>query len=178
MARSSPLPQRSVALLRGINVGTAKAVSMADLAAVFESLGATAVKTVLRSGNVVFEGSLRPTAIEEAVFEATGVRSSVVVIDAVAFRTIADADPLTDVATNGSKSFVTFLSEPHGPLELPSAESLAPERIAVAAQAIYQWFPDGSLQTKVPKSFWKQFSGHVTARNRNTVEKLLALLER
>jgi uncharacterized protein (DUF1697 family) len=176
MAGTSP-SQRNVALLRGINVGTAKAVAMTDLAAVFESLGATGVKTVLRSGNVAFAGSLQPKAIEEAVFDATGVRSSVVVIDAATFRKIADADPLTGIATNGSKSFVTFLSEPPGALELPSAESLAPEQIAVAGQAIYQWFPDGSQQTKVPKSFWKQFSGHVTARNRNTVEKLLALLE-
>ncbi|MES2169316.1 MAG: DUF1697 domain-containing protein [Actinomycetota bacterium] len=168
---------RSVALLRGINVGTAKAVSMADLADVFESLGATGVKTVLRSGNVVFEGSLDPMAIEHAVFDATAVRSSVIVIDAHSFRRIADADPLLDTATNGSRSFVTFLSEPHGALELPTPQSLHPERLAVGDDAIYQWFPDGSQQTKVPKSFWKQFSGHVTARNRNTVDTLLDLLE-
>jgi uncharacterized protein (DUF1697 family) len=171
------MPKKNVALLRGINVGTAKAVSMADLAAVFEELGAVDVKTVLRSGNVVFGGTLDAKAIEERVFEATGVRSSVLLIDAVTFRKIADADPLAEIATDGSKSFVTFLSEPHGALELPSAESLAPEQIAVGAKAIYQWFPAGSQQTRLPKSFWKQFSGHVTARNRNTVQKLLALLE-
>jgi uncharacterized protein (DUF1697 family) len=166
-----------VALLRGINVGTAKAVSMADLTEVFERLGATGVKTVLRSGNVVFSGSLTPAAIEAAVFEATGVQSSVLVIDAATFRRIADADPLTEVATDGSKSFITFLSEPPGPLELPRAEDLAPERIAVGKDAIYQWFPEGSLKTKLPTSFWKQFVGHLTARNRNTVQRVLALLE-
>jgi uncharacterized protein (DUF1697 family) len=168
---------KHVALLRGINVGTAKAVSMAELAAVFEGLGLTGVKTVLRSGNVVFEGTTTPAAIETAVFDATGVRSSVLVLDAASFRRIADADPLIEVATNGSKSFVTFLSETHGSLDEPDADALAPEILAVGDEAIYQWMPDGSLQTKVLKSFWKQFGGHVTARNRNTVEKLLLLLE-
>jgi uncharacterized protein (DUF1697 family) len=166
-----------VALLRGINVGTAKAVSMAELAAVFESLGLTAVKTVLRSGNVVFEGTTTPAAIETAVFEATGVRSSVLLLDAASFRRIADADPLIEIASNGSKSFVTFLSERQGRLEEPDAAALAPEVLAVGDEAIYQWMPDGSMQTKVPKSFWRQFDGHVTARNRNTVDRLLLLLE-
>lgn len=150
---------------------------MADLSRVFDELGATDVKTVLRSGNVVFGGSVTATALENAVLAATGVQSSVLVLDAASFRRIADANPLLDVATDGSKSFVTFLSELQGPLAEPDAAALAPEILAIGDGAIYQWMPDGSLQTKVPKSFWKQISGHVTARNWNTVQKLLALLQ-
>jgi uncharacterized protein (DUF1697 family) len=166
-----------LALLRGINVGTAKAVSMAELTAVFEGLGLSEVKTLLRSGNVVFSGKAAAAAIEAAVLEATGVTSSVLVLDAASFRRIASANPLLDIATNGSKSFVTFLSAPHGALDEPDAAALAPEVLAVGEEAIYQWMPDGSMQTKVPKSFWKQFDSPVTARNWNTVEKLLLLLE-
>ncbi|MGH7659270.1 MAG: DUF1697 domain-containing protein, partial [Gemmatimonadales bacterium] len=44
---------RHVALLRGINVGTARRVAMADLRALMESLGYTGVRTLLNSGNVV-----------------------------------------------------------------------------------------------------------------------------
>ena len=43
-----------IALLRGINVGRAKRIAMADLRTLFEELGFTAVCTVLNSGNVVF----------------------------------------------------------------------------------------------------------------------------
>jgi uncharacterized protein (DUF1697 family) len=168
---------RNVALLRGINVGTAKAISMAHLAAVFESLGLASVRTVLRSGNVVFTGSTTAEAIENAVLDATGVRSSVLVIAAADFRSIADANPLLDVATDGSKSFITFLSQPHGPLVLPDAALLDPELLVVSDRAIYQWMPEGSMQTKVPTSFWRQFDGHLTARNQNTVQKLLTVLE-
>jgi uncharacterized protein (DUF1697 family) len=167
---------KKVALLRGINVGTAKAISMADLAAVFESLGLTGVKTVLRSGNVVFEGDVRGAELADAVESATGVRAGVLVLGASEFRRIAAADPFIGVATDGSKSFVTFLGERQTGLEAPDAAALAPERIALAPDAIYQWMPDGLLQSRVPKSFWRGVSGTVTARNRNTVERLLALL--
>ena len=167
---------KKVALLRGINVGTAKAISMGELAAVFESLGLTGVKTVLRSGNVVFEGDVRGAELADAVESATGVRAGVLVLGASEFRRIAEADPFIGVATDGSKSFVTFLEKRQADLEAPDAAALAPERIALTPDAIYQWMPDGWTQTKVPKSFWRGVSGTVTARNRNTVEKLLALL--
>jgi len=44
---------RYVALLRGINVGAAKQVGMADLKNLVVGLGYTDVKTHLRSGNVL-----------------------------------------------------------------------------------------------------------------------------
>jgi uncharacterized protein (DUF1697 family) len=167
-----------IALLRGINVGTAKAVAMADLVRVFESLGATDVVTLLRSGNVVFSGpALTAEQIEAAVRAATGVQSSVVVVTAPEFRAIAHENPLSAISTDGSKSFITITSEPFGSIELPDAAALAPERLELGGtRAIYQWMPAGSQQTKVPKSFWKQFPGHLTSRNQNTVDKLLATL--
>jgi uncharacterized protein (DUF1697 family) len=43
------MSDRRVAFLRGINVGTAKRIAMADLRELFESLGHDAVRTVLNS---------------------------------------------------------------------------------------------------------------------------------
>ena len=180
-----------VALLRGINVGTAKSVSMAELAGVFGALGFTGVKTLLRSGNVVFEaGGALPadaaSAIEAAVLAATGVQSSVLVLDSAAFIAIADANPLHTnplltnpllaVATDGSKSFVTFVAPMPAAVEVPDAATLYPEILRLGEAVVYQWFPDGSMQTRVPKAFWRQFPGVVTARNWNTVTKIVGLL--
>ena len=175
-----------VALLRGINVGTAKSVSMAELAGVFGALGFTGVKTLLRSGNVVFEaGGALPadaaSAIEAAVLAATGVQSSVLVLDSAAFIAIADANPLLAnplraVATDGSKSFVTFVAPMPAAVEVPDAATLYPEILRLGEAVVYQWFPDGSMQTRVPKAFWRQFPGVVTARNWNTVTKIVGLL--
>ena len=48
------MPGRHVALLRGINVGKAKRIAMADLRALVADLGYRDVGTLLNSGNVVF----------------------------------------------------------------------------------------------------------------------------
>ena len=172
---------RYVVLLRGINVGRAKAISMAQLASVFRALAFMDVTTVLRSGNVVFGSDDAvpqdtPSRIEAAILAATGVQSSILLVDSAAFLTILDANPLIAVATDGSKSFVTFVTSMPALLELPDASALAPELLAVGPAAVYQWMPDGSLQTRVPRSFWKQFDAPVTTRNWNTVLKLRALL--
>src|ERR1700704_4724623 len=45
---------RRVALLRGVNVGKAKRVAMADLRKLVEGLGYGDVRTLLNSGNVLF----------------------------------------------------------------------------------------------------------------------------
>jgi uncharacterized protein (DUF1697 family) len=50
---------RYVAFMRGINVGTAKRVAMADLRVLAEQLGFTQVTTVLNSGNLIFDSKAR-----------------------------------------------------------------------------------------------------------------------
>ena len=170
-----------VALLRGINVGRAKAVSMAELASVFSDLGYTDVITVLRSGNVVFGAQTAmsadvPEQIEAAVLAATGVQSSVLLLDSAGFLTILDMNPLVAEAIDGSKAFVTFVTSMPTSIELPDANLLAPELLAIGPAAVYQWMPDGSLHSRVPRSFWKQFDTPVTARNWNTARKLRTIL--
>lgn len=155
---------------------------MAKLTLCFEQLGYRNVKTVLRSGSVVFEGeeTLATDAaarVEAAVQRATGVQSSVLLVSGRRFLAIADANPLLEVATDGSKSFVSFLGFAiPGDLERPDPSDLAPEVLQIGEDAIYQWIPGGFLKTVVPKSFWKPFDGAVTTRNWNTVNKIVALL--
>ena len=48
-------PTRYAALMRGVNVGTTKRIAMADLRAAFEAEGFGNVRTLLQSGNVVFD---------------------------------------------------------------------------------------------------------------------------
>lgn len=171
-----------MALLRGINVGTAKLVPMAKLALCFEELGYRNVKTVLRSGNVVFQAAEvaleadTAARVEAAVLKATGVQSSVVLISGSRFIAIAAANPLLEVATDGSKSFVSFVARMPDDLVRPEASEVAPEVLEIGEEAIFQWMPAGWLKTVVPKSFWKQFDCPVTTRNWNTVNKILAVL--
>jgi uncharacterized protein (DUF1697 family) len=51
------VPHTFIALLRGINVGKANRIPMADLRALLEGLGHTDVTTLLNSGNAVFRAT-------------------------------------------------------------------------------------------------------------------------
>ena len=78
------MPGRMVALLRGINVGKAKRIAMAELRAVVEGLGYGDVKTLLNSGNVVFntpdpDPIKTADQIETAIARVLGVASRVTV---------------------------------------------------------------------------------------------------
>lgn len=56
-----------VALLRGINVGTAKRIPMAELGALLMGLANSQVATLLNSGNAVFQASGGISAIKSLV---------------------------------------------------------------------------------------------------------------
>lgn len=170
-----------VALLRGINVGRAKQVSMADLAAAFESCSCTAVRTVVRSGNVVFESASALDGSTAEVLEAellrrTGVASSMVLLPGSEVQRIARENPLLEIGTDPSRLMVGFVSQPPATGGAPSAATLAPEVLVVGERAVYQWCPDGVSASRVPPSFWRQVAPVVTVRNWRTVTRLLELL--
>ena len=166
---------RSVALLRGINVGTSKRIAMPALRSVFEGLGATNVETYLQSGNVVFSGSLKPAALEAAVAAEFGVTPRVLVLTAAEFRRVASENPLLEGGTNPSRLFVYFVDAVPASIEPP--DGIEPEVVAIGKHAVYQWSPDGIGKTKVPPRFTKSLGPTATARNQRTVEALLAMLD-
>src|SRR6202012_1057284 len=76
--------KRYIALLRGINVGKAKRVPMADLRALMEALGFSGVRPLLNSGNAVCaaraaSAASHAKALKAAIREKTGVDCEVVV---------------------------------------------------------------------------------------------------
>lgn len=175
---STPNRHRYVALLRGINVGSANRITMAALREVFERLGYENVVTLLQSGNVVFDAShtLGPAAtiaLEDELASSTGVRARMLLIAAEDFERIADANPLLDVADNPSLMVVTFLGGAFpADVELPAAADLDPERVVVVDDALYQWCPLGVSKSKVPPAFTRKLGAAATARNWRTIERI------
>ena len=81
---------RSVALLRGINVGTSTRVPMAHLRSMVEELGGSDVVTYVNSGNVVFTGTLSGD-VARRIHSELGVSTQVVIVDAAKLdRIVAD----------------------------------------------------------------------------------------
>jgi uncharacterized protein (DUF1697 family) len=176
---------RYAALLRGINVGGKKKVAMADLRQLLSRLGYTDVRTHLNSGNAVFtspedEPATLAGRIENSIDAELGLALRCLVRTGAELRAVIDGNPLSDVATDGSKMVALFLS--HAPdaqlLAAHDPTQLAPTQVRLGDRVIYQWCPDGILAAPAVSGFVeKHLKVTVTARNWNTVVKLSALLD-
>lgn len=175
---------RYAVLLRGINVGRAKRVAMADLRAVLERAGHRDVATLLNSGNVVLDSD-RPAAevarsVERAIADDLGLTVATVVRTAAEVGEVLELDPLRDIADDDSRYVVAFLAEPPGPplAELLDAVDAGEDRYAVRGAELYVWCPRGQLDSPLMKALGKATGLPVTTvRNWNTVRRLGALLD-
>jgi uncharacterized protein (DUF1697 family) len=189
-------PNRYVALLRGINVGTAKQLAMADLKAVLEGLGHTEVRTYLRSGQVVFTdqapGRGRPAAlaaaIEDAIAKDLRMDVPVVVRSRPELAKVVKATPFVRPGGPGrdpARLFCVFLSDRLTAADLKGLDPATydPEEFALGAggREIFLWLPAGMGVSKLGGVKWDRVSGHqglvATARNWRTTLKLLDLLD-
>src|SRR5437867_6352131 len=174
---------RHVALIRGINVGKAKRVAMADLRALVEDLGYGDVRTLLNSGNVVFTApaSARKSSagrIEKAITERLGISARVTALTAAELDAVVAENPLAKVATDPSRLFVTVLTDPadRGRLEPLVRQRWNPDVFAVGTRVAYLWCPEGMLESRLVKAVNRALGAGATTRNWATVRKLHALV--
>lgn len=191
---------RYVALLRGINVGTAKRVAMAELRVLVEELGYREVRTLLNSGSVVFSVAPTPAAgqgveprkaalrIEKALEAKLGVSARVTVISAKKLTEVVAANPLGKVADNPSRLLVGILGDPADREKLAeiAKKNWGKERIALgpgvkstagAACTVYMWMPQGVIKSKLNAAVSKALRHGVTSRNWATMLKLKEMTE-
>jgi uncharacterized protein (DUF1697 family) len=173
---------RQVALLRGINVGRAKRVAMAELRKLVEGLGYRDVRTLLNSGNVVFSApsSVKgdPAAqIEKALETKLGVSSRVIVLNAAELATIVDENPLLEIADNPSRLLVSVLGDPRDQAKLKPllVQKWAPDALAIGKRVAYLWCSRGILESPLAEAVGRSLRGAATARNWATISKLHAL---
>ena len=105
-----------VAFLRGINVGGHKPVGMSALKSIFESLGFRNVRTILASGNVLFESTGKSPAelalrAERGLQQTLGYKLRVVVSGMEEIQRLVKENPFRN---NGERSdtkfYVTFFA--------------------------------------------------------------------
>jgi len=169
-------------LVRGINVGKARRLAMADLRELVEAEGFSGARTLLNSGNVVFSGAKHPFPklagrLEAAIEARVGFRPHVVVVDAAWVDTVIRENTLTQ-ADNPSRLLVGFVQDTD---RLQSVRELASrdwgsEALAVGSRAIYMWMPDGVLESRVLGELGTRIGPWLTTRNWTTVQKLQSLM--
>ncbi|WP_257462723.1 DUF1697 domain-containing protein [Archangium lipolyticum] len=177
---------RYIALLRGINVGGNKKVPMARLRELLEGLGYTDVATLLQSGNAVFTSKEKNPAqivkrIESAIAGEFGFEVSVVIRTRDELAAVIKANPLPGAEDAPSQFLVTFLSDVPDPKRLKEIDPAAylPDEFRVVGREIYARFPNGMRDSKLANALGSLRLGVTpTARNWNTVTKLLELADR
>lgn len=102
-----------IALLRAINVGGYRKIKMADLRAMFSSMGFKNVTTYIQSGNVVFNSDLSQPeqlsqSIEEQIQKSFGHEVVVIIRTLQQLEELLDKNPFKGQNNDPYKLYVTF----------------------------------------------------------------------
>ena len=117
MPGKPPSSQHYVAFLRGINVGGHKIITMDTLKRAFEKIGMKKVKTILASGNVLFESTESDPErlcgqIETGLEKSLGHPVGVVLRSMSRIEKLEKAEPFKGVPiTPATRLWVTLLKE-------------------------------------------------------------------
>jgi uncharacterized protein (DUF1697 family) len=174
-----------VALLRGI-APTNPNMRNEKLRGVFETLGFSNVRTVISSGNVIFESSSRSVGklegkIEKAIPEQLGFNSTTIIRSKDQIQQLVDSNPFQGM-THSQKSYlnVTFLKQK------TTVDLKFPYNVENRAYTLLGMY-DGEIcsvidmtSSKTPDlMIWleKQFGKEITTRTWKTVERILRVMK-
>jgi len=171
-----------IALLRGINVGGKAMVAMAELRELFAELGFADARTLLQSGNVVFEASSAPSSaalehkLEAAAAKRFGRPIDFFVRGAKEWGGVIANNPFPAEAKRDPAHLVLMALK-----DAPSAAAVKALKAAIkgretvhaAGRQAYIAYPDGIGTSKLTNALIeKTLVTRGTGRNWNTVLKL------
>lgn len=185
MAYAEAMPA-FVALLRAVNLGPHNKIGMADLKRLAEGCGFSAVRTLLQSGNLLFEAKSQTSGkleklLEGALADAIGLKTPIVVRSAADWRGVLDENPFGKEAKADPSHLVVMplKAKPEtGAVDALVSAIVGRERVELVGQQLYLVYPDGIGHSKLTSSLIEKKLGvSGTGRNWNTAQKIAALLE-
>ncbi len=173
-----------VALLRAVNLGGHRMVSMSDLRALVADLGFADAKTLLQSGNLVFGAKSRSTTDVEQMLERAARDRFAIEVDFFV-RTAAEWDELmganpfrTQSRDDPARLLVMFLKKPVDTGQVKALQGAIKGREVVRARGRHAYivYPDGQGRSKLTMALIERHLGtRATGRNWNTVVKIATL---
>jgi uncharacterized protein (DUF1697 family) len=172
-----------VALFRGINVGKAKRIAMADLRKLLEKQGYTDVKTLLNSGNALFTTRAKPPDklaghIRAEVAKKLGVDALVIVKSASDVAAILADDKLGKGCPDHSRLLVAMTNDAKSLATLTTfmERKWGDEKVHIGKHAAYIWCANGILESPALEVLLNALAGVGTTRNWATMTRIQALL--
>lgn len=171
-----------VALVRGINVGRAKRITMLDLRTMLESLGYKEVRTHGQSGNAIFSsGQRNAEALEQEISSRIRTHfrmdAAVLLRTATEFAGVVDANPFVTHGAPSSELHFAFLSAEPAAAKAAAVdrEAFKPDEFAFGKRVVYVRLPNGIMASTLPD--WERTLGvRATQRNWNTTTRLRDLI--
>jgi uncharacterized protein (DUF1697 family) len=173
-----------VALLRAVNVGGNAKVPMADLRALAEKVGLKNPRTLLASGNLVFDAGARAPSASETLLEAACARTLGLKTD-IHVSTHADLEKIVarnpfgkEAKTDPGHLVVQFMRDAPDVTAFTALNGAIKGREQVRGDGRHAYivYPDGIGESKLTSAVIERHLGRAgTARNWNTIGKLLAL---
>ena len=164
-----------VALLRGINLGAKNKVDMKSLKALFESLGYENVRTYIQTGNVIFDNeNYDALQLEKTLLETYGFDIPVVIRSKEELEEIQQQPTFTK-----EQVYVMFLSKQVTDEQQELLKSIVDDEFIIwNHRNVIINLSKNYHQTKYTNTFFeKKLDMPSTARNQNTVNKILAKME-
>ena len=172
-----------IGLLRAVNVAGRNKVGMADLRKLLTDLGMKDVRSLLQSGNLVFQSDIGRTArlesmLEEAAEQQLGLKTDFLVRTSNDWRAIVTDNPLREEALRDpSHLVVMFLkaAPDHSMVMALQREIKGREIVRSIGRQAYIAYPDGIGRSRLTTKLIEEALGtRGTGRNWNTVLKLEA----
>ena len=166
---------RFVVLLRGVNLGKHKRISMPAFRGVLEAVGCTEVQTYVQSGNAVvaWNGSADrlAAAVRAELTAAAGLDVLVMVRTGAELAAVVEGNPFAGEVVDPKLLHVAFLTGPPAP-DLVAAvdhDALLPDRMVVGERVLYLRYATGSQNSPLARV---RLDVEATARNWRTVTAL------
>jgi uncharacterized protein (DUF1697 family) len=170
-----------VALLHSIVLGPGRRLLMADLRDMAEGLGFRDARTLVATGNLIFEAPAAPLGEIEAALEAAfrarfGKHVDIILRTADAFRRLAAQNPFPE--GNAPDVAIRVMRKPLGAEALAKLRGLAPPEIRMALVDGDLWidFSGKPSETRLLSHLTTKKLGIGTLRNANTVNGLCGML--
>jgi uncharacterized protein (DUF1697 family) len=173
----------AIALLRAVNVG-GRTLKMADLVRLALDLGLERPRTLLQSGNLVFETDEAPDGDLERRLEAEaavrfGFEVDFLVRSAAAWRDVIANNPFPEAARDDPSHLVVMplrTTPAEGAIEVLRASIAGREDAALSGRELYLVYPDAIGRSKLTiQLIERRLATRGTARNWNTAIRLAAM---
>jgi uncharacterized protein (DUF1697 family) len=179
------MSERYVAFLRGINLGKRR-VSKEKLAEVFGEMGFENVKTLIASGNVVFDAkgdtkkqadSTLTKTVQDGLQAALGFRVDTMIRSMAEVEALLDSEPFAGIeVTKQTRLYVTLLAaKTSSTLKLPHVEKDGALRVLSRTdREVFSvvTISEGRGTIDAMELIEKEYGKAATTRNWNTIQKL------